>query len=81
LSIQWSSKKLVQNIDFLMRFEHLNDDFKKVCQIIDIPYQPLPVCNKSERKHYSAYFDEELKGRVALKFQEEIKYGNSLLSS
>ncbi|MGP0129341.1 MAG: sulfotransferase family 2 domain-containing protein [cyanobacterium endosymbiont of Rhopalodia musculus] len=76
LSINFNRKKLDEDIDFLMRFEHLNEDFQKVCEIIDIPYQPLPVRNRSNRKHYSIYFDEVLKEKVYTKFQEEIEWGN-----
>ncbi|MEA5510386.1 sulfotransferase family 2 domain-containing protein [Crocosphaera sp. UHCC 0190] len=75
LSLKLKPPKLDRNIDFLIRFEHLNEDFKKVCGMIDIPYEPLPIRNKSQRKHYSAYFDEEIKERVYLKFREEIKFG------
>lgn len=67
---------LDQEVDFLMRFEHLDDDFKTVCRMIDVPYQPLPVRNKSDRKHYSHYYDESLKEMVRAKFQDEICFGN-----
>jgi hypothetical protein len=75
LSINLKPPKLDRDIDFLMRFESLEQDFKQVCQIIHIPYEPLPIRNKSERKHYATYFDEELKEIVAQKFREEIEFG------
>ncbi|WP_157951225.1 hypothetical protein [Cyanothece sp. BG0011] len=49
---------------------------KKVCQIVNIPYQPLPIRNQSQRQPYKTYYDEELKQRVYLKFREEIEFGN-----
>ena len=75
LSINLKPPKLDRDLDFLMRFESLDQDFKKVCHKIDIPYEPLPIRNQSERKHYATYFDEELKEIVDNKFREEIEFG------
>jgi hypothetical protein len=69
------SKRLDRDIDFLMRFENLGEDFQKVCKRIGIPYTPLPRRNRSERSHYSHYYDEELKELVCSKFIEEIEFG------
>jgi hypothetical protein len=68
--------RLDDDIDFLIRFEQLVNDFNLVCEKLDIPYSPLPKRNCSNRKHYSAYYDDELKEVVRLKFMEEILYGN-----
>ncbi len=70
------NKSTLSEIDFLIRFEHLHEDFKSVCQIIDIPFEPLPHRNKSNRKHYTYYYDEELKKMIELKFKDEIEFGN-----
>jgi hypothetical protein len=75
LSIKLQPPKLEQDIDFLMRFESLEQDFKKVCEMIAIPYETLPIRNQSERQHYTTYFDEELKDIVYQKFREEIEFG------
>jgi len=69
-------KKIDNEIDFLLRFERLNDDFKRLCKFIGIPEYNLPVRNKSDRKHYSKYYDSELIKLVSNKFREEIKLGN-----
>lgn len=68
-------KDLISEIDFLIRFEYLNEDFKSACQLINIPFEPLPHRNKSLKKHYSYYYDEELKKMVAEKFWQEIEFG------
>jgi hypothetical protein len=72
-----SKKKLDADIDFIMRFENLDDDFKLLCEKIDIPYKPLLKRNISinKRQHYSYYYDEELKEMVRSKFIEEIDFG------
>ncbi len=75
LSFTFNQPKLDQDIDFLIRFESLLQDFKKVCEMIDIPYEPLPIRNQSERKPYRSYFDQELKEIVEEKFAEEIEFG------
>lgn len=69
------SGKLDKDIDFLMRVENLNEDFKHVCNEIGVTYKELPVRNKSSRKHYSTYYDEELVEKVAKKFHKEITFG------
>src|SRR5262245_18212361 len=61
---QCNTGTLDADIDFLMRFEMLSDDFGKVCKRIDIPVAALPVRNRSRRKHYSFYYDEELEEKV-----------------
>jgi hypothetical protein len=62
-------------LDFVLRFEHIDEDFKKLCALIDIPHEPLPKRNQSKRKHYSSYYDDELIQKVAKKFSFEISYG------
>jgi len=75
IRIKDNNKPLDANIDFLIRFEKLNEDFKKVCEIIEIPYEELPHRNKSSRKHYSEYYDKELIELVRNRFSDEINYG------
>jgi len=68
-------RKVGQDIDFLIRFERLSEDFKIVCEKLGIPSSPLPKRNSSTRSHYSKYYDEELKEIVRKKFREEIEIG------
>ena len=62
------------NVNFIMRFERLSEDFAKVCERIGIPSTSLPVRNKSERAHYSSYYDPELVELVHRRFADEIDY-------
>ena len=64
------------DIDFLMRFERLNDDFEAACESVGIPPEPLARRNQSQREHYSNYYDDALQALVAEKFHEEIAFGN-----
>jgi hypothetical protein len=67
---------LDHDIDFMVRFEHLDHDFQVICKKIGIPFAPLVKRNTSTRAHYSHYYDDELKEIVRAKFFEEIKFGN-----
>jgi hypothetical protein len=59
-------------IDFVGRFEKLNDDFQKVCKIIR-KNKELPHLRKSSHKHYSEYYDEETKKIIEKIFEKDIK--------
>ena len=61
------------NVDRIMRFETLADDFRSVCAALNIPAAPLPQYNRSTREHYSKYYDDELRGLVAERFAPEIE--------
>lgn len=74
-SVEPEQLPLDHHIDFLMRFETLNRDFHRLCLALDIPSSPLPRRNRSERKHYSHYYDDELKEMVSKKYRDEIEFG------
>ena len=61
------------NVDFVLRFESLNEDFKKVCAHVGIEQRELPKRNSSVHEHYSRYYDDELIDLVARRYQPEIQ--------
>lgn len=69
-------KPLGEDLDFVFRFENLNEGFQRLCDHIGIPKQSLPVRNESNRDHYSAYYTAELRGLVGRRFAEEIRFGD-----
>ena len=54
-------------VDYVMRFESLQDDFDIVCGWLGIKSISLPVSNQSRRlRGYRSYFDNEPKARLLL---------------
>jgi hypothetical protein len=61
------------NVDHVMRFENLADDFRIVCAALDISPPGLPQYNRSNREHYSKYYDDELRELVHERCAAEIE--------
>jgi hypothetical protein len=61
------------NVDYIMRFENLTDDFRTVCGTLNISPTSLPRYNRSSREHYSKYYDGKLRELVRMRFTAEIK--------
>jgi hypothetical protein len=69
--IEWLDLKL---IDFIGRFESLQEDFNTVCDRINIPRKELPHQNKTNHKHYSEYYNKKTRDMIAKKYKEDIEY-------
>jgi hypothetical protein len=61
------------NVDSIIRFENLADDFRAVCAALSISPTILPQYNRSSREHYSKYYDDELRELVRARFAAEIE--------
>jgi hypothetical protein len=61
------------NVDYIIRFENLANDFRNVCGKLGISPTALPRYNRSTREHYSKYYDEELRDLVRTRFAAEIE--------
>ncbi|MEO1133756.1 MAG: sulfotransferase family 2 domain-containing protein [Cyanobacteria bacterium J06639_1] len=69
-------RNLDNDLDFLIRFERIDEDFKVLCDRLGIDRVSLPKRNASKRGHYRDYYDDELKAMVSEKFAEEIRLGD-----
>jgi hypothetical protein len=57
-----------------IRFEYLRDDFEDLCADLDLPALDLPHELKTEREHYSTYYDNDnQRERVARFFARDIR--------
>jgi len=68
------ARSAFNNVDFIMRFERLEEDFRTVCQRLNLPEPQLAVRNKSARNHFSSYYDNELIELVQRHFADEIDH-------
>jgi hypothetical protein len=67
---------LTIEIDKILKFENLNNDFRELLNDLKIEKEKLPFINKSNHEHYSYYYNNELKKLVYNKFKEEIDFFN-----
>ncbi len=63
-----------QNADVILRQERLGDDFRALCERLQIRHEPLPVRNKSAHQHYATYYDPELIALVRARFRDDIEF-------
>lgn len=60
-------------VDFIGRYETLEQDFDTICQRIGIPTPQLPHLRKAgERKDYRAYYDDSLVDMVAEHYRRDL---------
>jgi len=62
-------------LDFIGKYETLQDDFKFICQKLNLPNTELPFKKGGfrEKKHYSTYYDDETKDVVKNFFKKDIE--------
>ena len=61
-------------VDFIGRFESLQDDFNFVSSKVGLPHQVLPHKNKRKHKHYTEYYNPEAREKVRSRYSKDIEY-------
>ena len=60
-------------MDFTGKLESLNDDWKYVCEQIDIPFSPIPHENRNRNKvDYKDYYSDREKALVERLWKRDI---------
>ena len=68
--------EFVKGSDFVGRFENLEEDFTKVQQSLGLADVQLPILNETEHGHYSDYYSQSAKDKVACMFSKDLtEYG------
>lgn len=62
-------------VDFIGRFERLQDDWKQICMKLAIDATlPHENPNLNRRKHYTEYYSTKTKEMIASKFRVDVEY-------
>ena len=65
-------------VDFLGKFENLQEDFKEFCSVAGIKYEKLKHMNKTKHRDYRSYYNEDRVERVSRIFGDDLRlYGYS----
>ncbi len=64
-------------LDFLIRYENLQNDYTLVCERIGLPTSALPSLktkSRRERRHYSTYYDDRTRELVAKMYHRHLEH-------
>ncbi len=64
---------LNDELDYIIRFENLSAGYKKVCEDIGIPYEPLPLLNPSKHKAFHRHHNEDTLKIIHKLYIDDIK--------
>jgi hypothetical protein len=63
-------------VDFIIRYERLNEDFAQLCEKLGLPNMPIPQLKagiRAKGHHYSELYDEETQAIVAARHINDIQ--------
>ena len=60
-------------MDFIGKFENIQEDFNKICNMLKINHLRLEIENKSNHEHYSTYYDKPSREFIKDFCKEDIK--------
>lgn len=63
-------------VDFVGKYENLDEDFLKIAKILNLKYNSLPKLNSTKHNSYHSYYDNDTKKIIFEIYHEDIKYFN-----
>ncbi len=63
-------------VDFVGKVERMQDDFDEICRRTGLPPSRLPHLNRSQRRPYRFYFDDDTRDLVGDLYREDIEAFN-----
>ncbi len=60
------------SLDFIGRFENIQEDFNYICSKLNIPFCTLIPSNQTEHNPYWEYYDDESRDFVGVKFEKDV---------
>lgn len=64
------------DIDRVLRFEALREDFEALCRDLSLPPVSLNHRNAGAKRNYREFYDDETRAMVADRYVEEIEFGS-----
>tara|TARA_Y100000310_G_C20396787_1_gene675473 strand:- start:12 stop:602 length:591 start_codon:yes stop_codon:yes gene_type:complete len=61
-------------VDFIGKFEHIDADFKTICDKIGLPPLKLPALNSTPHAPYWEYYDEESQHQIFRKYNWDVSH-------
>jgi len=72
----WISDEGEVIVDYVGKFENLQNDFDQICLNLNMDYIHLPHVNKTKRAHYRHYYNNKTKKLIAERFYKTIEVFN-----
>lgn len=66
-------KNEILNIDFVGRLESLDDDYARLCALLNIDAKPLPHRNANAASDYRSLYTDEIRDKVTHHWQRDIE--------
>lgn len=65
-----------KNMNFIGKFENLQDDFNVICDSVKISRINLPYHNSTKHNRYTTYYNDLTRDIIAKRYKEDIEYFN-----